>query len=68
MPEKFDINTATRGECLEKADKMLELGIRAEAAGRELPPGSDRDTKMRSVELALKLACKTEDAAFDGRE
>lgn len=67
-PQKFDIDTATKAECLAKADRMLSLGIRAETTAKEMDPGDDKDTKMRQVEFALKNACKVENAAFDGRQ
>lgn len=65
---KFNIDTATKAECLAKAERMLNLGIKAETAAKEMEDGSDKDTKMRQVEFALKNACKVEEAAFDGRE
>ena len=58
MPEKFDVLTASKEECLAKA----------EAEGLAMPEGSGRDTKFCQVEFALKNACKTELAAFDGRQ
>ena len=66
--EKFDLATATKAECLVKAERMLNLGIKAETAAKEMEDGPEKDTKMRQVEFALKNAVKTEDAAFDGRE
>jgi len=67
MPEKFDIKTASKVECLAKADKMLNLGIKSEATAKEMIDGQDKDTKLRQVDFALNLACKVELAAFDGR-
>ncbi len=67
MPEKFDIKTATKAECLTKADKMLNLGIKSEDMAKEMIDSPDKDTKMRQVDFALNLACKIELAAFDGR-
>lgn len=66
--EKFNLATATKAECLEKAERMLGLGIKAETAAKGMEDGSDKDTKMRQVEFALKNAAKVEEAAFDGRE
>ena len=67
MPEKFDIKTASKVECLTKAERMLNLGIKAEAVAKEMEDGQDKDVKLRQVEFALNNACKVEDAAFDGR-
>ncbi|MBW8036590.1 MAG: hypothetical protein FVQ79_13440 [Planctomycetes bacterium] len=68
MPEKFNIKTASKVECLAKANKMLNLGIKSEATAKEMIDGQDKDTKMRQVDFALNLACKVELAAFDGRQ
>ena len=57
MAEVFNYETATKAECLEKADKLLRTGLRAEEAGKD-----------RQVDMALNIACKAENAAFDGRE
>ncbi len=65
--EKFDIKTATKAECLTKAERMLNLGIKSEDAAKEMIDGTDKDTKLRQVDFALNLACKVEQAAFDGR-
>ena len=65
---KFNLATATKEECLAKANRMLNLGIKAETAAKDMEEGPDRDTKMRQVEFALKNAVKVEEAAFDGRE
>ncbi len=67
MPEKFDIKTATKVECLAKAEKMLNLGIKSEDMAKEMIDSPDKDTKLRQVDFALNLACKIETAAFDGR-
>ena len=55
-PQKFDIKTATKAECLAKAEKMLGTAIRQEEAG-----------KNSLMETAFRVALKHEDAAFDGR-
>ena len=68
MPEKFNIATASKAECLEKANKLLDLGVKAEEFALKMVEGSDRDIKTRQVEFALRNACKNEDAAFDGRQ
>lgn len=68
METKFSLETATKADCLAKAERMLNLGIKAETDAKALPDGIDKDVKMRQVEFALKNACKTENAAFDGRE
>ena len=65
--EKFDIKTATKAECLTKAERMLNLGIKAEDAAKDMSDGTDKDVKLRQVEFALNNACKVELAAFDGR-
>ena len=65
---KFNLATATKVECLAKAERMLGLGIKAEVAAKGMEDGPEKDTKMRQVEFALKNAAKTEEAAFDGRE
>ncbi len=57
MAEQFNIKTSSKAECLARAETMLRTGIRAEDNG-----------KARQVEMALDIACKAEDAAFDGRE
>ena len=67
MPEKFDLKTATKAECLTKAEKMLNLGIKSEDMAEEMIDSRDKDTKLRQVDFALNLACKIETAAFDGR-
>lgn len=67
MEKTFNILTATKAECLEKAERMLNLGIKSETAAKSLPDGADKDAKTRGVEFALKSAVKAEDAAFDGR-
>lgn len=66
--QKFEIATASKVECLTKAERMLNLALKAEAEGKALPDGRDKDTKFRQVEFALTNACKVENAAFDGRE
>ncbi len=57
MPIQFDIKTATKAECLARAETMLRTGIRAEENG-----------KAKQTNMALDIACRAEDAAFDGRE
>lgn len=53
----FDLATATKAECLARAEVMLSAGIRAE-----------ENDKPKQIEMALGIACKAENAAFDGRE
>ena len=61
MTEKFNIETATKAECIAKAERMLGLGIKAEEEYKRLTVEGEKDspemaTKMRQVEFALKVA------------
>ena len=54
----------TKTECLERANHFLEVGIRQEA--KWLAEGGEGNAPP-TVEMAIKQACKYEDAGFDGR-
>ncbi len=53
--QQFIFSTATKAECLARAETMLNTGIRAEV-----------NNKPRQVNMALDIAFKSEDTAFDG--
>lgn len=57
MSGKFNVKTATKTECLIEANRLLDLGIRAEASGKG-------DTL---IDRSIKMAVLAENAAFDGR-
>ena len=55
--KKFDLKTASKAECIVKAEKLLGVAVRQEEAGKD-----------KLMETAFRMAVKTEDAAFDGRQ